>query len=312
MEKDNEIKVNGGSYDFGARIYDSRLGRWLSLDPLMKKYPGLNPYSGIGNNPIFYIDPDGQVIEPYARINMLALIFLNVVWVNYPYFTSNTNGMAFHETRHKMLNSSKIFTKINRQLIHSKNNFRYTETSTTPSGVEATMSKKDTEATGNFENNHTGKKDDPFVINFNLNTAQNISGHNSFSTIFEETFHAGQKDFYGINTPSKIDIEVEAKVSKALEGFDNGEFSQYFKGNFQDFRKDYKKGTTTPEQLNVFNKAVNDFAKDVSEVYIKHNINKGMTKENAEKNYGISSFTGKFKYAEKLYGNKLNTEKAKE
>ena len=34
MENDDDINVDGGSYDFGGRIYDSRLGRWLSLDPL--------------------------------------------------------------------------------------------------------------------------------------------------------------------------------------------------------------------------------------------------------------------------------------
>src|SRR5690606_25374295 len=58
MEKDDEIKGNGNSYDFGARIYDSRLVRWLSLDPLASKYPSESPYIFVGNNPIFYIDPD--------------------------------------------------------------------------------------------------------------------------------------------------------------------------------------------------------------------------------------------------------------
>ncbi|QLH44307.1 MAG: hypothetical protein HWD58_00920 [Bacteroidota bacterium] len=36
QEKDNEIKGTGNSLAFEARIYDNRLGRWLSLDPLQK------------------------------------------------------------------------------------------------------------------------------------------------------------------------------------------------------------------------------------------------------------------------------------
>ena len=62
MEKDNEINVNGGSYDFGARIYDSRLGRWLSLDPLMSEYPKLSPYNLVDNSPLDSIDGDGRDI----------------------------------------------------------------------------------------------------------------------------------------------------------------------------------------------------------------------------------------------------------
>ena len=54
------MKGNGNSYDFGARIYDPRLGRWLGVDPLTQKYPNLSPYVGIGNCPILFIDNDGQ------------------------------------------------------------------------------------------------------------------------------------------------------------------------------------------------------------------------------------------------------------
>lgn len=62
MEKDDEVKGSGNSYDFGARILDPRVGRWLSLDPLASEYPNLSPYNYVGNNPIKFIDPDGERI----------------------------------------------------------------------------------------------------------------------------------------------------------------------------------------------------------------------------------------------------------
>jgi RHS repeat-associated protein len=65
QEQDNEVKGNGNSLDFGARIYDSRLGRWMSLDPLQKKYPALSPYNFVANSPLLYVDPDGRIIEIY-------------------------------------------------------------------------------------------------------------------------------------------------------------------------------------------------------------------------------------------------------
>lgn len=63
MEKDDEIKGKGNSYDFGARVYDPRLGRWLSLDPLMAKYPNLSPFNLCNNNPIAFKDMDGKDFE---------------------------------------------------------------------------------------------------------------------------------------------------------------------------------------------------------------------------------------------------------
>jgi RHS repeat-associated protein len=57
---DNEINGNGNAYDFGARMYDSRLGRWWSVDPLVNKYPGLSPYVFSANIPITLADIDGK------------------------------------------------------------------------------------------------------------------------------------------------------------------------------------------------------------------------------------------------------------
>jgi RHS repeat-associated protein len=62
MERDDEVKGEGNSYDFGARMYDSRLGRWLSIDKLYDKYPMMAPYNFAANSPIQAFDPDGNLI----------------------------------------------------------------------------------------------------------------------------------------------------------------------------------------------------------------------------------------------------------
>ena len=68
---DAEFKFSGKPLDletgysyFGARYLDSKLGIWLSVDPLSDKYPSLSPYVYTANNPIRYIDPDGRKIVP--------------------------------------------------------------------------------------------------------------------------------------------------------------------------------------------------------------------------------------------------------
>jgi RHS repeat-associated protein len=60
MESDPEMKGTGNCLDFGARIYDPRIGRWLSVDPLIREYPSWSPYNSFLSNPIYIIDPDGK------------------------------------------------------------------------------------------------------------------------------------------------------------------------------------------------------------------------------------------------------------
>ncbi len=47
-------------YDFGARFYQSRFGKWLSFDPLAEEYMGISPFAYCANDPVNYIDPDGR------------------------------------------------------------------------------------------------------------------------------------------------------------------------------------------------------------------------------------------------------------
>jgi RHS repeat-associated protein len=59
-ENDNEVKGEGNQQDYGMRIYDPRLGKFLSVDPLTQRFPFYTPYSFAGNMPISAIDLDGS------------------------------------------------------------------------------------------------------------------------------------------------------------------------------------------------------------------------------------------------------------
>jgi RHS repeat-associated protein len=58
-ENDNEVKGVGDQQDYGKRIYDPRVGRFLSVDPITNKYPELTPYQFASNTPLQAIDLDG-------------------------------------------------------------------------------------------------------------------------------------------------------------------------------------------------------------------------------------------------------------
>ena len=61
--KENDNEAGEGIQDYGMRIYSERLGKFLSVDPITKKYPELTPYQFASNTPIQAIDLDG--LEKY-------------------------------------------------------------------------------------------------------------------------------------------------------------------------------------------------------------------------------------------------------
>jgi RHS repeat-associated protein len=60
MEGDNEIKGEKNSYDFGNRIYDPRVARFLSQDKFTSKFSYQSPYIFAGNTPIMGVDVNGD------------------------------------------------------------------------------------------------------------------------------------------------------------------------------------------------------------------------------------------------------------
>jgi RHS repeat-associated protein len=85
-ETDNEVKGTSAQYDYGFRIYDTRLGKFLSVDPLFQSFPWYTPYQFAGNSPILNIDLDGLENEP-SQPNTTSSepneVHMGTYWENY-------------------------------------------------------------------------------------------------------------------------------------------------------------------------------------------------------------------------------------
>ncbi len=65
-------------YDYGARHYDSPIGRWTTMDPLCEKYYNISPYVYCGNNPMNAVDMDGR--DYWSTNDMNQIInFINAI-----------------------------------------------------------------------------------------------------------------------------------------------------------------------------------------------------------------------------------------
>lgn len=55
-----ELDEETGLYYYGARYYDARTSVFQSVDRLSEKYPGLSSYQYAGNNPVMFVDFNGD------------------------------------------------------------------------------------------------------------------------------------------------------------------------------------------------------------------------------------------------------------
>ena len=70
--KENDGDADGNCYDYGFRIYNPALGRFLSVDPLFQSYPWNSTYAFAENEPISNIDLDGEEKKGSNTVDNLA------------------------------------------------------------------------------------------------------------------------------------------------------------------------------------------------------------------------------------------------
>ena len=62
--KEMQDELDLGWLDYGARMYMADLGRWFNPDLLADKFTSMSPYNYVLNNPIVFVDPDGNDVRP--------------------------------------------------------------------------------------------------------------------------------------------------------------------------------------------------------------------------------------------------------
>jgi len=97
-ESDGEWKEVAGSpgsgfgnvYDYGARMYDPRLGRWMSKDPEASKYPSVSSFLYVNDSPVSAIDSKGE--------DVFLLSENPVVYLAYQVLLKTPNGRKLIES----------------------------------------------------------------------------------------------------------------------------------------------------------------------------------------------------------------------
>jgi len=96
--------------DFGARMYDAQIGRWMVQDPKADLYHPFNPYQFCFNNPINYYDSDGRLIRDKDG-NIVFIPIGNPKTENHP-----TGFLTFGQWGYVYANDGKTAIKVFKNL----------------------------------------------------------------------------------------------------------------------------------------------------------------------------------------------------
>ncbi|MBO9204218.1 MULTISPECIES: DUF6443 domain-containing protein [Niastella] len=136
-ENDNEVKGEGNQQDYGMRVYDPRIGKFLSVDPLTKDYPWYTPYQFAGNTPIWATDLDGAEPNPINLIyDAIHRDFVPNTTKNF-IITAATNGFFKMESKaNPIARLGRVYEDaVLRSMGATKNTKVYKPALTSPQGV---------------------------------------------------------------------------------------------------------------------------------------------------------------------------------
>jgi len=168
-EKDNEFKGDGNSYATEFRQLDPRLGRWLSLDPVIQ--PWQSPYCSMDNNPIFNYDRNGKKVIKEKTVGV-----------------TNKEFRKFKQVIRQMRRASESFNKMYKELDESEEIYKLTAAPNFKPGAAGEYIPKD----------KTGDGTNHILIDIKNKEYISIIGH--------EVGHAFRQKFGLDFAPKKIEL----------------------------------------------------------------------------------------------------------
>ena len=144
-EKDNSL--GSTVYDYGFRIYNPQIAKFLSVDPLTSSYPWYTPYQFAGNSPVYNIDVDGLENSGYFWGELQKLVYGSGPSVKVSGTAQKLERQAqarrvaserkeFNSFKQNLASEANNFTSVSAQpdaLTVSKNNFIRNKTVSIPS-----------------------------------------------------------------------------------------------------------------------------------------------------------------------------------
>jgi RHS repeat-associated protein len=180
-------------YDYGARMYDATLGRFMKTDRFLEKYVSLSPYQYGANNPVNNVDINGDSIAVlnlgYGSNQHLAILIQNDEG-EWQYFSVNGDNV-FSSGKHK---GGRMFDDLGEHSFNSPEEFM------------------------NSEYNKEGNKEDENVSNYHFSSAYILpTDKKQDGMIRDEFIRISKKEEYSLNvfSPNHCATTVQRSLQKA-------------------------------------------------------------------------------------------------
>ena len=190
-----ELDRKGGLdwYDYGARMYDATLGRFMKTDRFSEKYVSLSPYQYGANNPVNNVDINGDSIAVlnlgYGSNQHLAILIQNDRG-EWQYFSVNGDNV-FSSGKHK---GGRMFDDLGEHSFNSPEEFM------------------------GSEYNKEGNKEDENISNYHFSSAYILPTNKKQDGIIRDEFiRISEKEEYSLNvlSPNHCATTVQRSLQKA-------------------------------------------------------------------------------------------------